>query len=377
MSRILVVSPSFPPDKTVAVVRMASFVDFMLSKNEEVIIVTNKKKESFVTQSAGLRVEYVDVVENNGYYSFFKNAVKYTRRVEEILDEVKVDRIVISMGPFYTYKIAAIAKKRKVICLLDFRDPWSFDKREETLLAKVKRIIQFPIKYTKECVAISNADYVTTVTPGWVEQFKNFHPTQKEKIFLVENGYDDKKLSCIDLSQKKSSDRNRLLIGVFGKLFYYSEQYADVFLRAVKEVTDVDILIKQVGQMEENVIPKIASYKIKKDIVVNTGFMDYISGISSLMECDAFLVIDDRKEALGTKIYDYIFLNKPIIYVGPRDSAIASVIKNLSNCFTCDTKERLVEALRFLDQHRGLTVNCDRDFSRTSQNAIMYKLLKL
>ena len=45
MGKYIIVSPSFPPDKTVATVRMSSFVQFILSHNEEVIIVTNKKDE--------------------------------------------------------------------------------------------------------------------------------------------------------------------------------------------------------------------------------------------------------------------------------------------------------------------------------------------
>ena len=377
MSRILVVSPSFPPDKTVAVVRMASFVDFLLSKKQEVIVVTNKKKEPYSMSPIGLRVEYVDIVADNGYSSFSQNSKKYVNKVKALLDVCKVDCIVVSMGPFYTYKIAALAKRKKVKCLIDFRDPWSFDRREESLLAQTKRVLQFPVKYAKECVAICNSNCVTTVTPGWVERFKKYHPFQKKKFYLVENGYDDKRLSCIDLSKNNSDDNEKFVIGVFGKLFYYSKRYAEVFLRAIEEIPDVNLIIKQVGQLEENAVERFASHKIKKDIIINTGFVDYTRGIMLLRDCDVFLIIDDRKEALGTKIYDYIFMKKPIIYVGPADSAIASVIKDIDNCFVCDNIERVVEALRFTDIHRGLTVNCNRDFSRTSQNATLYKLLKL
>lgn len=379
MGKYIIVAPYFPPDRTVATVRMASFVKYILKNSDEVVLVTNKKDVPLTIVDSNLCYVFVDVdTEGSGLKVFNANSQSYLSSVAEVMKKNIVDGVIVSMGPFYTYQIASLAKSNNIKCIMDFRDPWVFDYRDAKSFFKIRNILGLLAKIPKERVCVKAATLVTTVTEGWLKTFQKLYPSMKNKFKLIENGYDDALLETIKFNDKSNHDisRSKLTLGVFGKLFYYTERYSELFLRAIKKMDIDGICIKQIGTREENTDSLLEKFELPKDIIRSTGFMNYIEGICELDESDVFLIIDGRKNAIGTKIYDYIYLGKPILYIGPKKAAISSIIGKLDNGVVCSSIEEIEEAVKSFMNGIQTTRITGKDYSRTRQNERMYELLK-
>ena len=309
--KLLIIAPAFPPDKSVGVVRISSFVSYLKEQGHFITVLTQRKDNYEV----GLCDEYVTVDQDKNYNcgiisrykQFVANGNKYQEKCIEILNKYKFDLVLITGGPFFTFKLSRQIYLRKTPCALDFRDPWVGDVRGMKDLLSPKRIISRMLFFPMEIKAIHYADLVTTVTPGWVKMLKQMHPFEKDKIELVKNGYDEKKMPR--LYDTKKYNTLDIQIGVFGKLFYYSTYYSKVFLNAIHEMSsDKKISLFQIGDKEENADGLLRECGLESEVLASTGFVDYGQGIYMLSKVDILLIIDSRKSALGTKLYDYIYI---------------------------------------------------------------------
>lgn len=373
---VLVVSPFFPPDKTVGALRMASLVRFLANNNVNVFVLTNEKK--LATTENKVKQYFVDPLEGNiSYFKRFKeNQRRYCEAFLQLTKEYDFDAVIVSGGPFYTFDIAIKSKILGIPCVLDFRDPWIFDYRDAKSFFKIKNIIGRLIELQMERRAVHAATKVVTVTPGWVNLFKKFYPFNKTKFCLIENGYDDALLESISLPE--THENEKLKIAVFGKTFYYTKKYSEVFISTFKEFfNEIDML--QVGTREKIADDLLQKYNMPPNTLETTGFLNYKDGIKILNTADVFVIIDVRKHAIGTKIYDYIFLNKPIIYVGPKKTAIADIVRKLEHGFVCENSSELTSVFNSLLKSRCKKLTNSNKFfeySRSTQNERWHCLLK-
>lgn len=369
---ILIVAPVFYPDKSVGAARMTSLANYLAGRDITVHVLTNRKKEAAINKR--FMYHFVDEIKTGCFLTEFQeNSKRYIRGFTRIAEQYHIDCVIISGGPFYTFPITGQAKKRKIKCILDFRDPWVFDVREDyyTLKNLIREIYYLP----KERMAVANADAVTTATTGWGEKFRKYYPLRKKKFHVIENGYDDAQLQGIE--KAPMAKKKKLTIGVFGKLFYYSSFYSNVFVKELSNFsTDVDVL--QIGDKEEQADSIIERNGLDKNVISSTGFMPYQKGISLLMNADCFLIIDDRKDAIGTKIYDYIFIGKPIFFVGPKDSYFSRFINKYKLGYSCENADEIDHAMRHLiagDSDFTFSDQLKQSFSRSRQNTKWFQLI--
>lgn len=375
---VLIVSPFCSPDKNVGAIRMSSLIRYLIKAGYHIMVLTNQKAKP-VDINFLQKVEYVDVIyndkENSHYHCFIRNQEAYCSAFLSFITNNHVDLVIISGGPFYTFKISKLAKKNNIPCVLDYRDPWTFDDREYKGRMSVLSYIIDAYKSFFERSYIKDASAIVTVTPSWVSSFKKKYKCISDKTYLIENGFDDELLSTLSLRSSTSFDTSLLNIGVFGKLFYYSIEYSRLFLDTIKDVPG--IRINQIGQRENNADSILREFGLDSAIVRSTGFVDYVEGINELYENDVFLIIDNRKGALGTKIYDYIYLNKPVLYVGPLNSSMANLVSSFEYGFCCCRKEDLLKALDRIVSEKivSLTKHDTNIYSRSSRNSVWINLI--
>ena len=347
--KFLIIAPHFWPENGVATQRISSFSRYLLNNNHQVSVITNKKGSKVVYKKLEnyFEVDGCDLTRSS--YKVFKyNQNLYRYELERVLNMERYDVVLFTGGPFFTFSLTKECKEKNIFCLLDFRDPWSFDYRGLKDVVSIKRIAKRMVFALLERRAIKHANAVTTVTQGWVDRFKRSYLCQKEKFFLIENGYDDDRLRNICLSNEFRKNHGVLTLGVFGKLFYYSDYYSKVFLNAIKifcDSSDSNVKMLQVGDKESVCDELIMNANLDLDILECTGLLSYEDGIAAIAGTDICLIIDSRKKALGTKLYDYIFLGKTIIYVGPRKSAFSEVLKQYGKAYICSTVKEVVCAL--------------------------------
>lgn len=370
---LLIVSPAFPPDRRVGAVRMGSLARYLLKKNVSITVITNKKINIDVDVS---KYVYVDILEFGRYSDkFAKNERLYLDAFNKETDSKKYDIVIVSGGPFYTFAIAKTAKYKGIPCILDFRDPWIFDYREAKEFFSPKKIFTKIKEFPKERSAVKAASAVVTVTDGWKHDFVKFYPSQKDKFYTILNGYDDEMLR--NLQKVNFNNQGKKIIGVFGKLFYYTEKYSKVFLNGIKELTDI-FSILQIGEKEENAEQLMRECSVPLDTLESIGFFPYKEGIEYLMNADVLLIIDVRASAIGTKIYDYIFLGKPIIFVGPKTTQFAKIVGSIKGNYVCSTESEVTAAFKeILSKNKIISVNNGEieKYARSIQNERWWQLL--
>lgn len=371
--KILIVSPAFAPDKTVGALRMSSLARYLVAQGHKITVLTDVKDEKSEIEATYAYVK--PVLTGNFASQFKKNANCYREAFENVVKKDHYDCVVISGGPFYTFPLTKTAFNYGLPCYLDFRDPWLFDVRSVRQFFNVKNIIRELYYLPKERNAVKYATGIVTVTQGWTKSFKKAYPLAKSKIHLIENGYDDERLAQIQVEQPPQGEK--LVLGVFGKLFYYSEKYSNIFLNALSQHIS-DYKIVQIGTREKNADRLLAEHNLEASVLDSTGFIEYESGMQRLTQVDVCLIIDSRKDAVGTKIYDYIFLNKPILYVGPKKSAIAQMIRELKIGYTCSSEKEIETAFKMLQDgtfNVAMSEQQRLEYGRSFQNEKWLKLL--
>ncbi|WP_418430475.1 glycosyltransferase [Blautia sp.] len=378
MSNILLVAAAFPPDQGVGTLRISSLAAYM-SKKDNIFLVTNRKKGELPAYIK--RASFVDICTESGSFknnlnTFRVNQKKYQSAVEGMIKECHPDIVIISGGPFFTFACTKTAKKHGVPSILDFRDPWIFDIREGwySRSTMVERIVHL----LDERTAVANATRVTTVTDGWVKLFKKFYPLQRSKFVKIENGYDDAIVESIKLDNPHTKMEDTLVITGFGKMFYYSDKYSLIFLQGLKKYLDAGkkANLLQVGSRESQADSLLNKANVAQDVLQTTGFVDYKVGVQKIAESDVCLIIDSRNHALGTKLYDYIFINRPILFVGPKNSDLSKMVLQFKNGFACTTGEEVFNALQTLKKNDFLSEKPSREqFKRERQNKLWRDLI--
>lgn len=377
--KILIVSPYFPPDLSVATVRISSLTRYLIEKGAIVTVLTNETvykkamdpEDEFIMEN----VNIINVESRNNNRKFFEVKKVYETYIRKMLNESKFDLVLITAGPFYTLSLSKIIKKEFLTpVILDFRDLWILDIRELKEFIRPNNILKKLIFLPIEMNAIKYADKVITVTDGWANILRKQYPFYKEKIKVIYNGFDsDKFKSLLNSNQKKNNDNNVIRIMNFGKLSYYSQKYAHIFFEAVEDliIEGKKIEVVQIGELEKTTVNILNNLKNANEHFSNTGFKSYKEGISILSTGDVYIIIDIRKNALGTKVYDYILLNKPIIYIGRKNTDLSNFIGSIQNSFICSTKEEVKKALKMIEKNNLITLtedNVSSRYSRTVQN---------
>ena len=352
---------------------MGSLARYLLKKDVSITVITNRKDSVEIPVSKFI---YVDTQETGRYSEkFARNEQLYLKAFNDEVDSEEYDAVIVSGGPFYTFSIAKASKYKKIPCVLDFRDPWIFDYREAKEFFSPKKLYTKIREIPKERAAVKAASAVVTVTDGWKQDFERYYPSQRGKFYTISNGYDDELLT--DLHKADYNKHGKIVIGVFGKLFYYTEQYSKVFLNGVRKFAD-KVSVLQIGEREPEASGLLEACNISSDLIKNTGFLPYKEGMEYLMNADVLMIIDVRANAIGTKIYDYIFLGKPIVFVGPRKTQFADMVGKIPGNYVCSTAEEVENTFMDILVGRVKKVSTEtniKDYARSSQNERWWKLL--
>lgn len=377
--KILIVAPNFISNDSVASLRMKSLYNFLKNAGHTVFVLTGFSESQHKREK---NLYYVKTIEGKGssvyaYYVFKQNSVYYEEKFKKIVKKDRPEIVLISGGPFYTFGIANLSKKYNIPCILDFRDPWVFDVRGIRDLISLKRLSTRLVQVPYERSAVNAASAVVTVTNGWKTKFQKYYPFCKNKFYLIENGYDDFLLNERYFRDRENKNTN-LVLGIFGKLFYYTPKYSKIFISAISELKN-DLSILHIGTRESCAEKYLLEFGVDSSLICDTGFIPYADGMNQLSESDVLVIIDIRKDAMGTKIYDYIWMNKPILYIGPSNTELALFINRFENGFVCSNKKEIIQAVEKIKSFKikHLDMNIDtKKYARSCHNKEWERLLK-
>lgn len=312
------------------------------------------------------------------------NEKEFERALNKLLSERSFDAAIVSVGPFYTLKPVIQVKKKGIPYIVDYRDLniSSPEKRKRNgIIRKCKMWMSFPCMYLREKKCLEDATYVTVVAPEMRENITEFFRIDEGKFAVAYNGYDDVTLNDVKL---RVPDPAQFTIGYFGKLMYYNQKLTRMLFSAIEDLNRQGTGIRFLHIGPEN--PAIQDYFAERGFNQNdwyycTGQMNYKEGIKLLSSCNAFALEYAYPEGPGTKVFDYIYLNRPIVGVTKPGISLEKLLRRFDYSFICHTQQEIMNAFLYLVSHKNLPLMDGETtelnaFSRSKQNRIFKNLLE-
>ncbi len=348
---ILIVSPWFSPFLGVGALRMSSFVSYLLAQNDDVTVL-KLCDDSYPKHLMGDKtidgVHYIEARLQNKS-KFLESAEIFYRKIDDVMKIKKFDVLVCSCGPFYTMLACEKAcKKHGVFFVLDYRDLWIYHHKEYLNLFSKIRHIRFVLKHKKyEKAAVEQADLFVAVTPWSLDIMKEKY--RLKASHLIFNGYDDTTLNSINLDVDKSHKNNTFTeICFFGKMTYYSPLLAKEYLLAVKNLITKGYKIKiiHISEQEPQTQSLLNEIQFPLDCYTCTGRLSYKDGMKIVISTDICAAVIDYKAGLGTKIFDYMYANKPIVTIAPDGSEFAHLLKGCENAYVFQNGDKIEQSIQ-------------------------------
>ncbi|MCQ2959976.1 MAG: hypothetical protein MJ198_07295 [Bacteroidales bacterium] len=271
----------------------------------KILLKYGKNKYSFLRKAISAFYDSAQYILNIGPKSGIYQGAK------EFLQHNSVDYIIATGEPFVLFKYASeLSKKHNIPWIADYRDPWTQDPDRSRNKFFLLRNSFFEKRYTK------NALFVTTVNDYFVSKIQSL---VQKKIFVIANGYDPEAIKAIkDIPQQS----DKLRFAYVGTIYKYHP------LDSVLDCFNQAVLNKQLDNFEFNFYGIRDHIGIKK--LLNEKYQSLqpfihihpqLKNKELLQELAKhnILVLFNYYSIVGTKIYDYIALQRHILFCYDND----------------------------------------------------------
>jgi len=134
----------------------------------------------------------------------------------------------------------------------------------------------------------------------------------------------------------------------------------------------MNIKLHHIGEKEKEIVDSSNNY-------FSLGFFNYEDAIEKIDNYIAGVIIYDHPTGYGTKVFDYISRNIPIILVTKKGEALSKFVNSFKNGFVCKNEREVENALNILiGNNIVLLDDCDKlyKYSRDFQNEKFYNVIK-
>lgn len=378
------VTPYFPPFTGVGGLRMGSLARFLLKSGHSLTVV----KMSDSCYPAGTTggspipgISYVECKKCKHRRNYKENVSQVYSILTDLASSASFDCCLVSCGPYYTLEPALRLWERcHIPFMIDYRDPWLYDPRPVTTLKEFisRQTLQLLFSRTEK-KALDACAAFSTCTPGILQIMHDHYPSIKKKSFLVYNGYDLPKKTPVP-PRSDDSEKREIQICVLGKLAYYSPRGAEAFFLAVggliKKGYPIQVIHAGGKEALEEIFQKTA---FPQEHFKDLGQLPYEEAIAAAASARICTAIISYATGLGTKIFDYIYLNKPIVAYAPEHSEFEEVLTGAGNAFVCQSAEQMASAIETIITENRTTLTDHEEFaerfSREEQNKKFLQIL--
>ncbi len=384
------------PYTAIAALRVSLLANFLSEKGHNIFYIKadNRYYNDTIDDRLKLNEKIIQIpifVGNRRNSANFR--IKFTlaisKEIKKIIKNHKIDFIFFCSDPFWYLPLGAIYKKLyKIPYVIDFRDIMYRHPLFE--LNKYKDIGNKISDKLLEKLYIKHAALIIDVTEENTKLHQKIYSKYKNKFITIKNGYDpaiieltenfDKNYETKIKNGSKSDMKNelkneltkrKLKLTIAGKFAFYNPQDIDKII----EIEKIDPILAE--KLEVIAIGKDSSIfkeKSKDAKIIYFNFQPQIPQIDlikKLKESDILLLNNFSKTALGTKVFDYIGLNKPVFAFVKKDYAIWKLLQDFENSFLIENSEDLIKSIyKIIDKNiRFLTENNEKitQYSRNFQ----------
>lgn len=394
--RVLIIAPYFAPNLEVAAVRMVSLSSQLVASGHAVSVLClsyrGLLRENTVEELTAKVPEGVKTIRFDIDYSTlpliadYVNGKRFARVLPDLVNPADYDVLLNTCGPYYPLEAAPIIARWGLPYILDFRDLGAINYRPTIVsgskdsygLKVVLKSLYGKLIKRRERRAVRLANHVICISAIDLGAMRAAYGLEEARSSVVTNGFDEDRLGAICPHSEKPYN---FTAGVFGKFMYYDKDKATAILEALCGVRadGIDAGLVHIGKKYGWIDDVIESKGIDPACYTNLGLMEYEVGMAYLGTADFFVVEDTSPDDVGTKIYDYIFWNKPVIAVVPPSGPLAKFVSSFRNGFVCTTSAEVRVAV---ERIVTLGLDCldpdlDRDrYSRRHQNELIESILE-
>lgn len=364
--KLLIISRHFPPDGGALTYRIKHLAS-TLSKKHDVTVVASQPNR-YLSSKKHLKNEFVDGYSVRRIWNgvLFGGYGKLGRGTSEIMGTIwmtivclvnyrNYDVVLVSSPPLlFTLPGFFLNKINNTKLVVDVRDLW-VDWIEETKIIKLRFII-FILRYYEKNL-FNRALFISTATASFKTILSNRYNFDLSKIHLVYNGLDqiffNNAKSRIKSNKNKIKDKIKILYaGNLGPSQKIMSILEGLKMALLKYPNLEFIFVGDGGQFTELSKYNSNSIRILKRIERDELKVLY-------QEADALLVhlakLEVYKHTVPSKIFEYIYLQKPII-CGLEGEA-NSICQQYSDCFNFEPEN----SLSFLNAVTRFVMNAKPD----------------
>jgi len=296
--------------------------------------------------------------------------------VKKLIKEEKISTMIATGAPFSVNYFASKIKRdlgNKIRLIQDFRDPWNENPVYVGTFGNSNRINR---SKSMELFSLKFADDIVSVTKGFSIDFS--HKSGKE-VHTIYNGFSDSEINKIK-KEKSISEKDTLKIiyagnfanGRFECLLYL----LDYFVRYEKHGRLFQLIIY--SNISKREFPDKYSSLFNNNFLVLKEKISYKELLEEIISCDYGLHLNSRfiKNALSTKIYDYVSLGVPIISLNYGDEIEAMIHEyNFGYSVNID-KNNIDKVFKEIERNKEYKLDLN-NVCRFSYNKIIDDYIKL
>ena len=372
MKKILIVSSTFFPDKTVGAIRVSQWAKHLPEFGWEPHIacryygVESEPEELKNSINSQTTIHYLDrptKTAPNGSTKKRKNPIKgwgvkllqnfavpdvsiwtwkgLAPKIEQIIQDVQPDALLTSSPPHSIHHVGIeMVQKSGLPWIADFRDPFLVDSRYQPKgIGKLAqgRYRQF------ESEIVEHASRCVTAIPLHHEWLCSRYPEAKSSIMLIPNGFPAEMIE--GLSNTKKTPNKKMRIVVAGVI---SQDAISFFenLVSLGEASNLAFEFFHYGPK-----PEISNQDPPDKNLHFCGKVPHEQAISAISEADVLMVFSSKSRAatsgLSSKLFEYLATGKPIVAIRPTkpdENLLADC--SWSVCFTDPDLDRVLQHLQ-------------------------------
>ena len=268
-----------------------------------------------------------------------KNWIKpSTSFLTKYINKENIDTV-ITTGPPHSVHLIGLQLKKELNLkwIADFRDPWTTIGYHKQL--KLTKRSKSKHKALEKAV-LNSANHVIVTSWGTKKEFEQI---TKQPITVITNGFDEEVVGPQALDHSFS-------ISHIGSLLF--ERNPEVLWRVLSDLVkenrefEEKLQLNFVGFTNENVLQSLNNNNLSH-YINNIGYVSHKKSIVYQKKSQIVLLIEinseETKAIIPGKLFEYLISKRPILAIGPKDSDVASILKetNTGNYFNYNDYDAL------------------------------------
>ena len=210
----------------------------------------------------------------------------------------------------------------------DFRDLWT----EKTMLFRPASRWHGRAVRALERRVFGSADHVIANTPQNLARYRRRFALPDDRVTMIPNGFDPRDAASI--APPPPQPREAMRLGYAGNMDKHGlpwREFLDALRRLADEVGHGRVALDSCGYLSQEVADFVRDRGLD-DVVVHHGELPHAEAMRIMGGTDMLVALlyedtDYSDSIVPIKLYQYLMMRRPILFVGPAEGAAAAVVR--------------------------------------------------